>query len=189
MFRTKAVSVYALAALLIAALAGCAYTTRNALPAHIHSIAVPVFKNKTYITDYTRKVEVDVTEAVRNAFIQNGELAVVGRESADLILEGEISHVEREVLRSDRYGEAAEIKLMVKARISVYDVKEAKYLIQNQLISNNEKKAESGVYNLRRGEFENAGKHDAIAELGRAIAHAITERWPQSSTPVTTAAK
>ena len=28
------------------------------------------------------KLEVDVTDAVRNAFIQNGELAIVGRESA-----------------------------------------------------------------------------------------------------------
>jgi hypothetical protein len=122
-----------------------------------------------------------VTEAVRNTFLQNGELAVVGRETADLILEGEITQVDRETLRSDRFGEAAEIKLTIKARISVYDVKEAKYLIQNQLVTNNDKKSESGVYNLRRGEFENLGKHNAIDELGRVIAHAITERWPSSA--------
>src|SRR5947208_9766242 len=87
-------------------LAGCAYTTRNALPAHIHTIAVPVFKNKTYVSDYTRKIEVDVTEAVRNAFIQNGELTLASRETADLIVEGEVTHLEREALRSDRFGEA-----------------------------------------------------------------------------------
>lgn len=157
---------------------GCAYTTKNALPAHIHTIAVPMFKNKTYVSDYSRKVEVDVTQAVRNAFIQNGELALAERETADLILEGEVTHVERETLRSDRYGEAAEVKLKVKARISVYDVKEAKYLLKDQLVSNSEKKQESGVYNIRRGEYENLGKANAIDDLGRVIAHTITERWP-----------
>lgn len=178
MLRGIKSAVVCSAAILLGTLAGCAYTTRNALPPHIKSIAIPVFKNKTFVTDYNRKVEVDVTEATRNAFIQNGELAVVGRETADLILEGEVMRVERNVLRSDRFGEAAEVRLTIKARISVYDVKEAKYLIQNELVSNIEKKNESGVYNIRRGEFENMGKQNATDELGKAIAHAITERWP-----------
>src|SRR5258708_6884072 len=99
MFRGMKVAVCC-AAVLMALMSGCAYSSRNALPSHLKSIAIPVFKNKTYVTDYNRKLEVDVTEATRNAFIQNGELAVVGRESADLILEGEVTHVEREVLRS-----------------------------------------------------------------------------------------
>lgn len=161
-------------------LTGCAYTTRNALPQHIRSIAIPVFKNKTYVNDYSRKIEVEVTESTRNAFIQNGELALAGRETADLILEGEVTHIDRETLRSDRYGEAAEVKLIIKARISVYDVKEAKYLIQNQIVTNNDKKAENGVYNIRRGEYEGLGKANATDELGKVIAHAITERWPSS---------
>lgn len=164
--------------ILMAGLASCAYSTRNALPPHLKTIAIPVFKNKTFISDYNRKVEVDVTEATRNAFIQNGELTVVGRESADLILEGEVTHVERNVLRSDRFGEAAEVRLVIKARISVYDVKEAKYLVQNELVSNIEKKNENGVYNIRRGEYENLGRQNAVDELGKVIAHAITERWP-----------
>ena len=178
MLRGIKSAILCCATVLLGTLAGCAYSTRNALPPHIKSIAIPVFKNKTFVTDYNRKVEVDVTEATRNAFIQNGELAVVGRESADLILEGEVMRVERNVLRSDRFGEAAEVRLTIKARISVYDVKEAKYLIQNELVSNIETKNESGVYNIRRGEFENIGKQNATDELGKAIAHAITERWP-----------
>src|SRR6185295_6612079 len=148
MDRLRKIVAGGLALSFVVLLGSCAYTTKNALPAHVHSIAVPVFKNKTHVTDYTRKVEVEVTEAVRNTFLQNGELALV----------------DRETLRSDRFGEAAEIKLTIKARISVYDVKEARYLIQNQLVTNNDKKSESGVYNLRRGEFENLGKHNATDE-------------------------
>ena len=169
-----------LAFAMLALLSGCAYSTRNALPAHIRSIAIPVFKNKTFVTDYTRKIEVEVTDAARNAFIQNGELALASRETADLILEGEVTHVDRETLRSDRYGESAEVRLIIKARISVYDVKEAKYLFENVVVTNTEKKAENGVYNLRRGEYENLGKTNAVEELGKVIAHTITERWPST---------
>lgn len=168
------------AAILLAISAGCAYTTRHALPQHIKSIAIPEFKNKTYAQDYSRHIETEVTDAVRNAFIQTGELALAPRESADLILEGDVTYVEREVLRSDRYGEAAEVKLIIKCRISVYDVKEAKYLISNQIVTNIEKKNENGVFNIRRGETEGMGRNNAVFETGRAIARAITERWPSS---------
>src|SRR6185295_2540822 len=150
MDRLRKIVAGGLALSFVVLLGSCAYTTKNALPAHVHSIAVPVFKNKTHVTDYNRKVEVDVTEAVRNTFLMNCEWSVVGKEQADLIVEGESTQVDRETLRSDRFGEAAEIRLTIKARISVYDVKEAKYLLQNHLVTNNDKKSESGVYNLRR---------------------------------------
>jgi len=156
---------------------GCAYSTRNALPPHMKTIAVPVFANKTFVEDYTRKVEVEVTEAVRNAFIQTGELKLAGREDADLILEGSVSKVEREVLRTTRYGDPAEVRLVVRTRISVYDVKEAKYLFKDVLVTNSDKHEESGVYNLRRGENESGGRQKAIEDVGRTIARRVTERW------------
>jgi hypothetical protein len=164
-------------ALLMFVAGGCAYSTKNALPKHMKTIAVPVFTNKTYIDEYTRKLEVELTEATRNAFIQAGELKIAGREDADLILEGAVMKLDREVLRSDRFGEPAEVRLVVRARISVYDVKEAKYLFKDQLVTNTDKKTEAGVYNLRRGQDEAAGRGDAITELGRAIARRVTERW------------
>ncbi len=167
-----------LAALALLLLSGCSYTTRNALPPHIKTVAVPVFHNKTYIDDYTRKIEVEVTESTRNAFIQPGELKLAGREDADLILEGVITKLEREVLRTDRFGDPAEVRLTIRARISVYDVKEAKYLVKDSLVTNAEKRSESGVYNLRRGESEDLARHSAVEDLGRQIARRVTERWP-----------
>jgi hypothetical protein len=167
----------ALLLLTFALVQGCSYSTRNSLPRHIKSVAVPVFVNKTYVGEYTRKLEVEVTESVRNAFIQTGELKIAGREDADLILEGTVTRLEREVLRTDRYGEPAEVRMVVHARISVYDVKEAKYLLKDQLVTNSEKHSESGVYNLRRGESEALGQKQAIEDLGRTIARRIVERW------------
>ena len=168
---------WVMASILALSLQGCAYTSRNALPPHFKRIAVPVFTNKTYIDDYTRKLEVEVTDSTRNAFIQAGELKITRREEADLILEGEVTKLDREMLRTDRFGDPAEVRLTIRARISIYDVKEAKYLLRNELISNTEKKNESGVYNLRRGEDEGFARQKAVEDIGRTIARRVTERW------------
>jgi len=163
--------------LLVSSISGCAYRARNALPNHMKTIAVPVFANKTFIEDYTRKLEVEVTEAARSAFIQAGELKLAGREDADLILEGTVTKLDRELIRANRFGDPSEVRLVIRARISVYDVKEAKYLFKDVLVSNSDKKEESGVYNIRRGEDEAAGRQRAIDDLGKMIARRITERW------------
>jgi hypothetical protein len=165
------------AALVLLVATGCAYTTRNSLPRHVKTIAVPVFANKTYTDEYTRKLEVELTNATRNAFIQAGELKLAGRENADLILEGEVVRMDRDAVRVDRFGDPAEVQVLLRARISVYDVKEARYLMKDQLVVNNTKRNESGVYNLRRGENENMGRATAIDDLGKAIARTVTERW------------
>ena len=168
---------FAFCILHFAFVSGCAYRTKNALPPHLKTIAVPVFTNRTYVEEYTRKLEVEVTEAARNAFIQGGELKLAGREDADLILEGEVNRFERETLRTDRFGDPAEVRLTLRVRISVYDVKEAKYLIKNQLVTNGERSHEAGVYSLRRGESETQGRQRAIEDIGRLIARHVTERW------------
>ncbi|MFH0938859.1 MAG: LptE family protein [Planctomycetota bacterium] len=160
----------------------CTYTTRSALPSHHKTIAVPVFINKTYIEDYTRKLEVEVTESVRNAFIQAGELKLAGRENADLILEGEVTKLDREIVRMDRFGDPAEVRLTIRSRISLYDVKEAKYLLKDQLVTNAEKHGESGIYNLRFGEYEVQAREKTVEDLGRMIARRVTERWPTKET-------
>jgi hypothetical protein len=178
---TKTV-LFLLGVLCLATIAGCAYSTRNALPSHLKTIAIPVFGNKTHIDDYTRKLEVEATDMTRNAIIQTGELKIAGRENADMILEGDVTAMERELLRTDRFGDPAEVRLTIRARISIYDVKEAKYLLKNQLVTNAEKKSESGVYSLRRGESEQLARKQAVEDLGRQIARRVTEYWP-STTP------
>ena len=158
-------------------LPGCAYTTHNALPPHLKTVAVPVFVNRTFLNDYTRHLEVEVTDSIRKVFEQTGELKLAGREDADLILEGEIEKLDREILRTDRFGDPAEVKVIIRARISLYDVKEAKYLMKHQIVTNTEKKSESGVYNIRRGEDENLARSNAVGDIGQVIARRVVERW------------
>ena len=161
----------------MAVLGGCQYSQRGGLPEHAKSVAVPVFRNLTYITDYTRQVEVEVTQAVRRAFLQTGELRVAGREDADLILEGEVRELERETVRTDRYGDPAEVRVTLRARVSLYDVKNSRYLFRNRILTNGDRRPESGVYSLRRGEPESEARKQAVEDLGRRIARAVVENW------------
>ncbi len=158
-------------------ISGCAYTTKNGLPPHLKSIAVPVFNNKTYVEDYTRKLEVEITDATRKVFVQSGELKLAGREDADLILEADVEKLDREILRTDRYGDPAEIRIVIRCRMSLYDVKEAKYLLKNLLVTNGDRSSESGVYSLRRGETEDLVRVKAVEDMGRVIAHRVVEKW------------
>lgn len=165
------------AALMLLSMGSGCYSTRTNLPAHVKTIAVPTFENRSYNDEYTRKLEVELTEAVRQTFLQNGQLTLVGRDKADLILEGAVMRLDRQPVRIDRFGEAAETRIIIHAQVELYDVREAKYVFKKTQMANDAEKAESGVYNLRRGEFEGLGRKKAIEDLGRAIARKVLDRW------------
>ncbi len=162
--------------LLLAMMAGC-YSTRPNLPKHSKSVAVPVFSNKSHYDDYTRGLETEVTGSVRKSFNQNGILKLTGRENADLILEGDVLKMTRRPLRTDRFGEPAETQIKILAKVSLYDVRDSRYLFRNQVVTNEATKPESGVYNLRRGENEALGRKRAVEDLGKAIARKVLDKW------------
>ena len=170
-------AAFVAAALLLLLSSNCAYSTRSRLPEHAKSIAVPVFGNKSYYDEYTRRLEVEVTDSVRKYFLENGQLRIAGREEADLILEGEVMNLERRPLRTDRFGEPAEAQVKISSRISLYDVKTAKYIFQNLLVNNEPNRPESGVYNLRRGEYEGLGRQRAVEDLSRVVTHKVLDQW------------
>jgi hypothetical protein len=157
-------------------LAGC-YSSRTRMPDSLQTIAVPVFANKTYLVDYTRKLEVDVTNAVRTTFLQQNRLKLAGREAADLVLEGDVMRVERVPLRVNRYGDPAEVQYRIVAAISLYNVRDAKYVFKGLTVASDTRRPSSGTYDLRRGEQEASGKRTAVENLGRNIAQQVLDHW------------
>lgn len=155
---------------------GC-YSSKTRMPESLQTIAVPVFANKTYMEEYTRKLEVDVTDAVRTEFLQQTRLKLAGREGADLVLEGDILRVERVPMRFNRYGDPAEMQYRVVATISLYNVRDAKYVFKNVTIASDTRRNSSGTYDLRRGENEDMAKTKATQDLGRNIAQYVLDTW------------
>ncbi len=88
--------------LLAAAFSGCAgYQIGPAKPAYlaaIHSVAVPIFKNKTL----EPRIEALVTDSVIQQIQQDGTYTVESESNADAILEGEIETITRKRARSVR---------------------------------------------------------------------------------------
>jgi hypothetical protein len=101
-------------------LSGCAgYKLGSTLGPNYRSVAVSVFRNKTY----QPQIETQVTGAIIRAFQADGTLRVESTAVADLILTGEIIQYSRHVLRSQPSDSNAprEYRITIEARIEARD--------------------------------------------------------------------
>jgi hypothetical protein len=129
--------------LLAAGLGGgaCAYTTSVAsLPAHLKTIAIPVFENAT--NEYT--LENDITEAVIQRFVQDNHLRIVDERSANAVLKGRIIMYKNSVFGISPQNLAQEYRVTIAVSVVFKDqvknrelwhddnlIKTANYYVQN----------------------------------------------------------
>lgn len=100
--------------------AGCAgYRLGNAAHLGYQTIAVPMVRNGTV----QPQLEAQVTNALIKRLQQDGTLRVQGRESADIILQGEITRYQRTPLRYQRddSGVPREYRVALTVRVEVRD--------------------------------------------------------------------
>ena len=105
------------------ALAGCAYTTKSSLPEDIKSVHVMPVKNgidlsrevsdRDHFRVYRPGLEVDVTDAIINRFIFDGNLKVASRNKADAVLEATLIDYRRDPLRHSESDDIQEYRLSV----------------------------------------------------------------------------
>lgn len=119
------------ATLLGCCLAGCGYTTKSNLPKNIRSIYVQPVKNaidlSTEVTDkrgfrvYRPGVEVDITNAITNRFIFDGNLKVSSLEKANAILEAKLVDYRRDPLRYSEGNDVQEYRLSIVLDVTVFE--------------------------------------------------------------------
>ena len=104
--------------------------TKNQLPKHIKTVAVPAFQNNAL----RYKVESRFTEAVVNELIHRGRgLRVQGtREGADAVIEGVIKSFSYSGVLLDDAGRARIFEVTIEAAITVRDQTENRVLYDNQ---------------------------------------------------------
>ena len=115
--------------------AGCGYTTRSLLPSEFKTIYVENFVNKIDVTaessdvrmyrGYRPGMEIEVTKAIRDKFLFDGNLKVSDSKDADLILKGDFVDFRNEALRYDRSDNVLEyrIRLVVNMQMQTKDGK------------------------------------------------------------------
>ncbi len=103
--------------------AGCGYTTKSSLPEDIKSVHVMPIKNtidfskeisdQDHFRVYRPGLEVELTNAVINRFIFDGNLKVASREKADAVLEATLVDYRRDPLRYSENEDIQEYRLSV----------------------------------------------------------------------------
>ena len=140
--------------------------TKNQLPRHIKTVAVPAFQNQAL----RFKIQSRFTEAVVNEIIRRGRgLRVQGdREGADAVIEGIIKSFNYSGVLLDDKGRARIFEVTIEAAVTVRDQTQNRVLYDNQ----------SFVF---RGEFEFANdprnffneEDPAVQRMARSFAESI----------------
>ncbi len=153
-------------------LAGCAYSFRGTLPAHIESVAVPVFVNRTQAP----AVEHVITRAVVDAFVTSGRLRVARPEEADSILQGEIVGYRIEPLAFDPRANVREYRLWVTLNLQFRDVRKDRMLWRQEGL---QEKADFRVPGqvARTISREESAIRQAAVDIGRAVVSLVVDRF------------
>lgn len=166
--------------LLALAVCGCGYTTRSNISQDFRTINITPFANKVDITSETNTgnkyriyrpgLETDITKSVISRFLFDGNLRPVNKDTADLVLEGELAEFRRDPLRYTESDEVEEYRVNIVVNIRMRDKRNNKLLWEERGFTGDTtyfpaKKSEASAIN------------DAIADLSRRIVQRTVEQW------------
>jgi len=164
-------------------LAGCGYTTRSVIKDQYGSIYVAPFVNAVDMTDeafsankyrvYRPGIETDVSKAVVNRFLIDGNLKPVTPGLADLSLKGEVVEFRKDALRYDDNDEVTEYRVNIVVNLTLMDNKENSKLWQENNFTGDTTYFASGS----QAKSEAEALNDAISDLARRIVERTVEQW------------
>jgi hypothetical protein len=162
---------------------GCGYTTGSLLPPSIKNIYVENFTNKIPITNeatienryktYRPRLEIDITETLRDQYIFDGHLRVTEPKDADIILEGELVDFRREPTRYGYDDNVEQYRIAIFVNLKMKDAKANKILWQETSFAGSDYYYVSGS----QAESEEASITAAINDLARRIVERTIEVW------------
>ena len=113
-------------ALSIALIAGCGYSTGSLLPSKYRTISIEPFKNKvsfaqSHSNTYIPLLEVKARDAMANRFLFDGHLRIGDAQTADLVLKGELTGLERQELRVTDNQDVQEFRINIIMDLMLWD--------------------------------------------------------------------
>ena len=165
------------------ALSGCGYTTKSLLPSDIKSIYVASFANDIKITaeqtdlrmyrGYRPGMEVELTTAVINRFLYDGNLKIEQESKANLILHGDLVDFKRDALRYDASDNVEEYRIKLIVNMEMENVRTGKLMWSEKGFAGETTYRTSGSL----AKTENAAINDAVSDLARRIVERTVEVW------------
>lgn len=161
------------------AVTGCGYTTKSASMGSLKTIHIQDFENKiTYTTEggkniYIPLLEVDVTNAVIDRFLFDGNLKVVDAEDADLVLKGKLLRYNRDVLRYTEDEDVWEYRISITVSLELWNeqTKTVEWT-ESQFVGDTEYFVSGSL-----AKSEDTAIDEAIVDLSRRIVERTIENW------------
>lgn len=168
---------------LVFSILGCGYTTRSLISDKFKTIHIYQFLNKIDITSeakvsrryqvYRPALETDITKAVIDRFMLDGNLRIEKEQSADLILKGFLVDFRREVLRYATDDTPEEYRITIVVDISLWDRDEDKLVWEEKNFIGDSTYFLSGP----NAKSEDAAIVDAVRDLARRVVERAVENW------------
>jgi hypothetical protein len=165
------------------ALSGCGYTTRSLIAGKYKTIHIAPFVNKVELTlesdsnskykVYRPMLETEVTKAVINKFLSDGNVKPVVEDMSDLSLKGELVEFRRDPLRYTSNDDVEEYRINIVVNMSLWDKKNNKLSWEENNFTGSATYFVTGV----QAKTEDQAVQDAIKDLSRRIVERVVEQW------------
>ncbi len=167
---------------LIAVCGGCGYTTKSNLPENLKRIHVAPVKNgvdlsseiseKTPFRVYRPGLEVELTNAIINRFIFDGQLKVTGPDKADAVVEATLADYRRDALRYNQTDEVQEYRLSVSMDVVVTQKTDQKVLWRDRVTGDT-----TFFLSGTRSISEDQAAAKAVEDAARRVVEKTIEYW------------
>lgn len=165
------------------ALAGCGYSNQSLLPAHIKTVYVPPVKNaidlSVEISDrdrfhtYRPGLEVDLTNAIINRFIFDGNLQIAREANANAVVEAKLVDFRRDPLRYSDDDDIQEYRLSIVVDVTVRDVQNNKVIWSDSHLTGDATFLLSGP----RATSEDQAAAKAVEDVASRVVERTLEVW------------
>lgn len=164
-------------------LSGCGYTTKSMLSSDVRTVHVKPVENaidlSTEISDkeafrtYRPGVEVELTNAIINRFIFDGNLKISPAESADAVLQARLVDYRRDPLRYSESDDIREYRLSVVLDVSLVEKRGGKTLWHETALTGDTTFFLSGS----RASSEDEAAARAVEDAARRVVERTFEVW------------
>lgn len=179
----KKINLWLVLGLILFTSVGCGYTTGSLLPPRLKTIYVDNFKNKIEIdrevtesaryTLYRPGLENDVTNAVTNRFIFDGNLKIAAKDRADLVLSGELINYTQEAFAYDGEDNVEEYRIKIAVNIKLIDTADNGLMWEENGFTGESTYRTTG----RFAASEDTARDEAMEDLAKRIVERTIEGW------------
>ncbi len=169
--------------LFLALCAGCGYTTRSLISEKYKTIHITPFVNKVDLTQesdsnnkykvYRPMLETELTKAVINKFLYDGNVKPVANDSADLVLKADLVEFRRDPLRYSDNDNIEEYRINIVVNMNLWDKKNSKLVWEENNFTGDASYFVTGP----QAKSEDLAVQDAIKDLSRRIVERVIEQW------------